>query len=86
MIRHSICRQGLHRPLDKYHVQINISTQGEPEENGFTARLLRTFREGDEDLTEYNDFGDVRAQIGRFREEVYMTKHIHSSLKVFDTR
>jgi len=29
---------------------------------------------------EYNDLADARRQIGRFIEDVYMTKRIHSSL------
>ena len=32
------------------------------------------------DLSEYNDFTDAYRQIGRFIEDVYMTKRIHSAL------
>lgn len=31
-------------------------------------------------LSEYNDFADARQQIGRFIEDVYMSKRIHSAL------
>jgi len=43
-------------------------------------RLMRTIKEEEVDLSEYNDFADARSQIGRFLEDVYMTKRIHSSL------
>jgi transposase InsO family protein len=32
------------------------------------------------DLSDYLDFRDASDQIGRFIEDVYMTKRIHSSL------
>jgi transposase InsO family protein len=66
--------------LQKYAVQISMAAQGKPEENGFAERLMRTIKEEEVDLSEYNDFADARSQIGRFLEDVYMTKRIHSSL------
>jgi transposase InsO family protein len=41
---------------------------------------VRTIKEEEVDLSEYNDFNDARSQIGRFLEDVYMTKRIHLSL------
>jgi transposase InsO family protein len=66
--------------LHKYDVQISMAAQGKPEENGYAERLMRTIKEEEVDLSEYNDFADARSQIGRFLEDVYMTKRIHSSL------
>ena len=66
--------------LKKYEVQISMAAQGKPEENGYAERLMRTIKEEEVDLSEYNDFADARSQIGRFLEDVYMTKRIHSSL------
>jgi transposase InsO family protein len=66
--------------LQKYDVHISMAAQGKPEENGFAERLMRTIKEEEVDLSEYNDFADARSQIGRFLEDVYMTKRIHSSL------
>jgi transposase InsO family protein len=66
--------------LQKYAVQISMAAQGKPEENGYAERLMRTIKEEEVDLSEYNDFADARSQIGRFLEDVYMTKRIHSSL------
>lgn len=66
--------------LQRYHVQISMAAQGKPEENGYAERLMRTIKEEEVDLSEYNDFDEARRQIGRFIEEVYMTKRIHSAL------
>ena len=61
-------------------VQISMATQGKPEENGYAERLMRTIKEEEVDLSEYTDFADVYRQIGRFLEDVYNTKRIHSAL------
>jgi putative transposase len=66
--------------LQKYEVQISMAATGKPEENGFAERLMRTIKEEEVDLSEYNDFADARSQIGRFLEDVYNRKRIHSSL------
>jgi len=66
--------------LNQYHVQISMATQGKPQENGYAERLMRTIREEEVNLSEYNDFADAHRQIGRFIEDVYMTKRIHSAL------
>jgi transposase InsO family protein len=66
--------------LQQYEVQISMATQGKPEENGYAERLMRTIKEEEVDLSEYNDFADVYKQIGRFLVDVYNTKRIHSAL------
>jgi len=75
--------------LKQYEVQISMATQGKPEENGFAERLtlaphasagVRTIKEEEVDLSEYTDFADVYRQMGRFLEDVYNTKRIHSAL------
>ena len=66
--------------LNQYHIQISMAASGKPEENGYAERLMRTIKEEEVDLSEYNDFIDADRQIGRFIEDVYMTKRIHSAL------
>jgi putative transposase len=66
--------------LKHYGIQISMSTQGKPEENGYAERLMRTIKEEEVDLSEYLDLADARKQIGCFIEDVYMTKRIHSAL------
>jgi putative transposase len=66
--------------LKQYGVQISMTNQGKPEENGYAERLMRTIKEEEVDLSEYSDFADAYQQIGRFLEDVYNTKRIHSAL------
>jgi putative transposase len=53
---------------------------GKPEGNGFAERLTRTIKEEEVDLLECRDFGDAHRQLGRFLDDVYNRKRIHSSL------
>ena len=59
---------------------ISMAAVGKPEENGFAERLMRTIKEEEVDLSEYRDFGDAYRQLGRFLDDVYNRKRIHSSL------
>lgn len=68
------------RTLKDRQVQISMAKQGEPRENGYAERLMRTIKEEEVDLSEYQDYADAFQQIGRFLEDVYNTKRIHSSL------
>lgn len=57
-----------------------MAAVGEPTQNGYAERLIRTIKEEQVDLSEYRDFDDALAQIGRFIDDVYRTKRIHSAL------
>jgi transposase InsO family protein len=79
--------QGIHYAFKNYiqilrahKVQISMAGVGKPEENGYAERLMRTIKEEEVELSEYNDLDDARDQIGQFLEDVYMTKRIHSAL------
>jgi transposase InsO family protein len=61
-------------------VAMSMATVGKPEENGFAERLMQTIREEEIDLSEYRDFADAYGQLGRFLDDVYNRKRIHSSL------
>ena len=52
---------------------------GQAWQSGYAERLMRTIKE-EVDLAEYENYGDAHRQIGRFLDEVYMHKRIHSSL------
>ncbi len=41
---------------------------------------MRTIKEEEVDLSDYQNYADAVRQIGRFLDEVYMHKRIHSSL------
>jgi len=66
--------------LRKQGSQISMAAVGKAEENGYAERFMRTVKEEEVNLSEYQDFRDATRQIGRFIEEVYMTKRIHSAL------
>jgi len=61
-------------------VKISMASVGEPEENGYAERLMRTIKEEEVDLSEYEDFGDAMKGLGKFLDDVYNRKRIHSSL------
>lgn len=66
--------------LNDHQIQISMAAVGEAEENGYAERLMRTIKEEEVDLSEYRNFMDAKTQIGRFIEDVYNHKRIHSSL------
>ena len=53
---------------------------GHAEQNGYAERLIRTIKEEEVALNDYQDLEDARDRIGRFIDDVYLTKRIHSSL------
>ena len=66
--------------LQDCRAQISMAAIGEPRENGYAERLMRTIKEEEVALTEYRDFADAWQQLGRFIEAVYNVKRIHSAL------
>jgi putative transposase len=60
--------------------QVSMAAVGQPRENGFAERLMRTIKEEEVDLSEYLDYADARRQLGRFLDAVYNHKRIHSAL------
>jgi putative transposase len=59
---------------------ISMAEVGEAWQNGYAERLIRTIREEEIALTEYQDYAHALQQIGRFLDDVYMHKRIHSAL------
>ena len=68
------------RELRQRHVQISMAKRGEPRENGYAERLMRTIKEEEVDLSDYLNFAEARCQMAHFLEKVYNQKRIHSSL------
>jgi transposase InsO family protein len=66
--------------LIEYEIQISMAAVGKAEENGYAERLIRTIKEEEVELSDYQNFADAYHQIGRFLEDVYNHKRIHSSL------
>lgn len=61
-------------------VQVSISARGRPRENAFAERFVRTLKEEEVYLNDYQDYDEAREGIGEFIDEVCMRKRIHSSL------
>lgn len=66
--------------LSAHRVAISMAEVGEPTQNGYAERLMRTIKEEAVELSEYADYADAYRQIGRFLDQVYMHKRIHSAL------
>jgi putative transposase len=66
--------------LQAHQVAISMAEVGEPTQNGYAERLMRTIREEEVNLSDYLDYADAYRQLGHFLDEVYMHKRIHSSL------
>ena len=57
-----------------------MAAVGRPGENPYAERVIRTIKEEEVYLNEYESFADAYRRIGHFIEDVYQTKRIHSSL------
>jgi putative transposase len=66
--------------LEAAGVQISMADMGKPTQNAFAERFMRTLKEEEVSLHDYQDRAEARARIGRFLDDVYMTKRVHSSL------
>lgn len=68
------------RLLEDAKTAISMADVGAAWQNGYAERLIRTIKEEEVYLSEYDDYHDAYRQIGRFLDDVYMCKRIHSSL------
>jgi transposase InsO family protein len=66
--------------LNERHIRISMAARGEATENGYAERLMRTIKEEEVYLSEYRDYLDALTRIGRFLDDVYTHKRIHSAL------
>ena len=66
--------------LERHEVKISMARRCRPDENGYAERLIRTIKEEEVELSEYEGFWDAKERIWEFIEEVYQRKRIHSAL------
>jgi putative transposase len=66
--------------LQAVDADISMAEIGEAWQNGYAERLIRTIKEEEVDLSDYECYIDAVSQLARFLNDVYMHKRIHSSL------
>ena len=66
--------------LEAHGVEISLAQRGCPWENGYAERLIRTLKEEEVHLNDYDNISEVQARIGYFIEQVYNQKRPHSAL------
>ena len=66
--------------LTDYGIEISLAHRGCPWENGYAERLIRTLKEEEVHLNDYDDIADANTRIGHFIEQVYNQKRPHSAL------
>ena len=69
----------VHR-LQAVGAQISMAESGAAWQNGYAERLMRTIKEEEVDLLEYEDYTEALGSLRRFLNDVYMRKRIHSAL------
>ena len=66
--------------LEEHGVEISVAHRGRPWENGYAERLIRTLKEEEVHLNDYQSITEARDRIGHFIEQVYNLKRPHSAL------
>ena len=66
--------------LRDHGVEISVARRGHPWENGYAERLIRTLKEEEVHLNDYQSITEARDRIGHFIEQVYHQKRPHSAL------
>ena len=66
--------------LKAHNIEISIVRSGCPWENGYAERLIRTLKEEEVHLNDYQNITEARDRIGHFIEQVYYQKRPHSAL------
>jgi putative transposase len=66
--------------LEEYQIRISMSRKGNPYDNAQCERFMKTLKYDEVYLTEYEDLADARRRIGRFLDEVYNCRRLHSAI------
>ena len=66
--------------LEAHGVEISVAQRGRPWENGYAERLIRTLKEEEVHLNDYQSITEARDRIGHFITDVYNQKRPHSAL------
>ena len=66
--------------LTRHRIEISLAQRGRPWENGYAERLIRTLKEEEVHLNDYEDITEAGTRIGHFITQVYHQKRPHSAL------
>jgi transposase InsO family protein len=66
--------------LIRHGIEISLAHRGRPWENGYAERLIRTLKEEEVHLNDYDDIIEAKKRIGHFIVQVYNQKRPHSAL------
>ena len=66
--------------LTRHGIEISLAQRGCPWENGYAERLIRTLKEEEVHLNDYQDIHEARERIGDFIRQVYHQKRPHAAL------
>ena len=66
--------------LGEHGVEISVAHRGRPWENGYAERLIRTLKEEEVYLNDYENIDEARERIDHFISQVYHQKRPHSAL------
>ena len=66
--------------LRRHGIEISLAHRGRPWENGYAERLIRTLKEEEVHLNDYDTITQARARIGHFITHVYHLKRPHAAL------
>jgi len=66
--------------LKENGIEISMSAKGNPYENAYAESFMATLKKEEVYINEYSNVFEARGNIGRFVEEVYNKKRLHSSI------
>ena len=65
--------------LEAHGVEISVAHRGRPWENGYAESLIRTLKEEEGHINDYQSITETRGRIGDFITNVYNQKRPHSA-------
>jgi putative transposase len=66
--------------LRQHGIRVSMSRRGNPYDNARMESFIKTLKHEEVNLTEYEDIEEAQLNIGRFIEDVYNHKRLHSAL------